>query len=460
MSTPPYVADFDSATGLVRGLAAALAGRPYRRLGRSRATAGLVRASRLLPERVSTAAFARAGAHEGIRPDALPSVDPERFCRWVVDRYGPRRVDAVAVGSSNGAAMHLCAATGAPWLPQTFLVPVRRRADPDDCVGDAHLAEGPSRALLDAQPGLAIHQMHDPNQDRLMVRRIAYFRMKMRTLTEAYRRYLHDCLAPGGTIVVIDGDIRWPVTRRADRHVYQQGAVGGLTPQEYVEGGPRVESFLREQAAGIRGWRFPPVTELAPEAEWGYEPSLTGDLQEFADRHGYRVARLRFDAPDALGPVVADVYRDWYARSGTSPSRLLAETFICVEPTWALATRTVPLWLSFGTEPALETFVKYLGDGARFDQVALTLFAHGVRSAGYAAPDRWQQAAAHHDIPATLAGVDRGSWPADFATLAAYADALYDLAPPGDLPELLTLSEAAAAVERFGPARGVEWTWT
>lgn len=459
MSAPPFVAEFDSATGLVRALAASLAHEPYLRLGRSRSAAAAVRATRALPESMRSALFARAGAVEGIKPKQLPEVEPEQFCRWVTGQYARRTHDAVAIGSSNGAVAHLCAAMGVPWLPQTFLVPVRRRADPDNCVGDTALASDESAALLAAQPALAIHQMHDPNQDRLMVRHIAYFRMKMRSLTAAYRRYLRQTLAPGGTILIVEGCVRWPVTRRGSRHVYQHGAVGGLDPEEYDDGSSRVREFLATEHAVTHGWRFPSIDEWAPEAEWGYESALTADVRAFAARHGYRVARLSIDSPDAAGPIVADVYRDWYAVAGEPSKRLLVETFICEEPGWALATRTVPLWLTFGTEPSLAVFSRYLRHSDRFDEIAITLFPHGVRSAGYAAAERWRQVALDHGVSPTLAGVDADAWPVDFSGLATYAAELHRNVPADDYPAPLSLTEAAAAINRFGAASGVRWCW-
>jgi hypothetical protein len=459
MSAPGFVAEFDSATGLVRALAAALADEPHLRLGRSRPMAALVSASRALPEAARAAVFARAGAGEAIKPKALPEVEPERFSRWVVGQYPQRPYDAVAIGSSNGAVMHLCAAMGVPWLPQTFLVPVRRRSDPDDCIHDATLAADEAAALLAAQPALAIHQMHDPNQDRLMVRHIAYFRMKMRALSGAYRRYLSKTLAPGATILIVDGETRWPVTRRGPHHVYQQGAVGGLAPEEYVDGSPRVRQFLADQGAAIDRWRFPPVDERAPEAEWGYDQAMTADIRAFAARYGYRVARLRIESPDAAAPVIADTYRDWYAATGQPSTRLLVETFICAEPRWALATRTVPLWLTFGTEPSLDVFSKYLTEGHGFDDVAITLFPHGVRSAGYAPAERWQSVSRDHGVTPALAGVDPDKWPIDFAGLATYADELHRKVPPGERPKPLALADAADAIARFGPPHGVEWVW-
>ena len=72
------------------------------------------------------------------------------------------------MGSSSRALAHLASALGAPLLPRTFLLPVAApRADPDDPRDSPAVGIGPGRLLLDANPDVALHHMHDPNQDRL-----------------------------------------------------------------------------------------------------------------------------------------------------------------------------------------------------------------------------------------------------------------------------------------------------
>jgi hypothetical protein len=72
--------------------------------------------------------------------------------------------------------------------------------------------------------------MHDPDQDRLMSQRMAYFRIKQRRLGEAYERFLRDRLAPGGSIILVECRHSWPTTRLGPRHVFQVGGSGGATP--------------------------------------------------------------------------------------------------------------------------------------------------------------------------------------------------------------------------------------
>lgn len=124
----------------------------------------------------------------------------------MVNEYPQREYPAVAIGSSSGALVHLCAALGIPWLPQTFLIPVQHQ-------GQIHV-DGPKQAinwgmehakpLLDANPELLLHHMHDPNQDRLTIQGMTYFRVKRLRLGETYKRFLENSLPSGGTIFLVE----------------------------------------------------------------------------------------------------------------------------------------------------------------------------------------------------------------------------------------------------------------
>src|SRR5829696_6491225 len=155
-----------------------------------------------------------------------------------------------------------------------------------------------------------------------MLRHISYFRLKWRRLPAAYARFLTDLLEPGGTLLVSDCRARWPVTRIAERHVFQFGGVGGLEREEYRAGSERVERYLARDGSGRRGWQVPAADELAPEAEWGFEPALMRDLQSLADRHDWQVVTLSYDEPDDLAVPIAELHRSWYRERGLPADRL------------------------------------------------------------------------------------------------------------------------------------------
>lgn len=447
------VAAFDSATAMLRATANALRGKDFPHLGHGRLSATPVRLSAFLPEGPRRGLYAWLGAAEGVPADRLGDIDLEAVASWIVDHYPRRRYPGVAIGSSNGAAVHLYAATGIPWLPQTVLVPVRRGAnDPDDAVDALEFGRRVAPPLLERNPGVVLHHMHDGNQDRLMVARMTYFRIKWRTLPAAYEDFLTECLEPDAPVVLLEDTSSWPTTRVAERHVFQTGARGGLEPAEYLHGSARVSAFLRAQGSTAERFVAPAANGLSPEAEWGFEPALGDAVMAWANRAGHRTLRIRIPDPQKLADPVADLMRNRIRSAGGRGDRLLLESFAMLEPTQAFRTGSVPYWTFFGVESAQRALQRHLAkarsDGDPYHDVDVIVFPHGVASAGVAAPDRWADLG--HDSTGTLrllAGTST-RWPAHFDTLARYGPALRRL-PDGvsaDPPPL----DLESAVKGFG----------
>lgn len=446
------VADFDSASAFLRASARGLRGEGFDRLGQGRLPAAGARLSGLLPESVRRWVYTAAGAAESVPANRLGDIDSERVADWVVNHYDAAgRYPMAFVGSSNGALTHLCTALGAPWLPQTMLVPVRWPGnDPD--LPDAALRFGAATAgpLLERNPDLALHHMHDPNQDRLMVGRMAYFRVKRRRLGAAYRRFLADTLAEGAPLVLVDDRSRWPVTDVAERHVFQAGARGGLEPSEYRHGSDRLARFQRAQGSTRDTPRTPAPDRESAEAEWGFADELADDVLAFAEETGHPVYRLRLAEPEALSPVVAELLR----RRGTG-RRLLVESFILVDPVRAARIGAAPFWTVFGVEPSADALERYLDRVEPYERIDIVLFNHGVRSAGLADVDRWRALARRATVSGRLLGVRPDRYPADFASLVRYSAALRHIPDaPVRRVDPPSLTELAAEIDRWP---GVEW---
>jgi hypothetical protein len=445
--TPPWVASFDSATAMVQALAAALHGQQYQRVGQPRWMAPFAFAANLLPRSIRQEVFRWSGWAEAVRPSRLDDVSWEAFGRWVTGAYPKRGYPAMLVGSSNGAAVHLASALGAPWLPQTFLVPVRHHGHPDD--PEAALRFGAEHAprLLDRERDLQLHHMHDPNQDRLMIRHMTYFRVKGRRLSQAYRSFVADHLAPGAPLILVECTATWPTVAVGDRHRFQFGAVGGLSPDEYLQGSDRITRFLRQEGSDRDRWHAPAPDGESPEAEWGFEDRLGEDVHEYAEARGHPIMRLVLDDPVDLSPVVADVHRHWLQQRGRTVERLVAESFILMAPWWAPRTATVPFWLPFPVEPAAGALEQYLDDPRQdwVRQVIMMLFAHGIASVGHVDAPAWRRLLTERDL--VFAGVDTDAHPADFATYARYHRALRSsIAPPGEPPAPLGIDELRTAL--------------
>ncbi len=463
MAKPPgYIANFDSATAMLRATARYLRGRDFPQLGMMPASAmpfmkPVASSVNALPEKVRERLYVHSGWGEAIPPKKLGDVRGEEVARWMVSEYPHRRYPAVAVGSSNGALVHLWAALGIPWLPQTFLIPVRRKVHPDEPQINMEWGKEHAPRLLDANPELRLHHMHDANQDRLMIERMTYFRVKRMRLGETYERFLEQTLSPGGTIFIVDCQLRWPTVRVAERHVFQHGAPGGATPEEYLHGSERVEQYLKRYGSHRRRWDSPNPDCESPEAEWGFEPALAEDVERFAEERGYRVRRIVFEEPEELSPLVADLYRWWYAERRLLANRLLVESFVVIEPYWALRTGSVPFWLKFAMELPAASLERYLDGADPYDEIYMMLFSHGVDSVGLVPIERWRSILRRAGKRGAFVGVDEQRFPRDFATFIRYYTEVKKIPARYPLPGPLALSQLEAFLEQAGDRYPVRW---
>ena len=404
------VAAFDSASAFLASLSRALRHQDFPYLGQSRSKVPLVYASRVLPAPLRRRAYAVASGREGVPPEKLGGIDMERVAAWTASRYDERMVPAVLLGSSNGALTHLAAACGIPWLPQTSLIPVRRPgADPADYRGAAEFGVRHGPSLLDPNPGVQLHHMHDANQDELSASQMAYFRVKWHRLPRAYRTFLQRCLLPGAPVVVLRDTSTWPVTRYGDRHVFQVGARGGMTADEYLD------------EPGI-----PSPDDAAPEAEWGFADPLMESVLSWADEHGHPVVEVRYDHPQHPASAVANTMRHWLQECGEPAQRLLVSSFIVHDPWRTISTGSVPFWTFFPVAEAADDLAGHL-DTSSYDDIDIMLFSHGVSSRGLADARAWQRLADRAIRRGRLLGTDASSFPADFPVFVRYTHALRSL---------------------------------
>jgi hypothetical protein len=451
-------ADFDSATAMVAATARFLQGQAFPVLGRSHGELlrPLLVGLNQLPRGARDWIYRMGSGREGVDPDLVAAADADQLARGITSRYAAGRHPAALVGSTPGSAVHLGACLGAPLLPQTLLLPVRRGVGVDDPEADIAAVGGVARDLLERNPDLVVHQMFDPCQDRLTLKRFSYFRVKRLRLGPAYESFLAASLQPGATIFVLRSDHQWPTTALGDRHFFQFGGVGGLTPEEYRDGSPRVAHFLGSQGSRHLKWEPPAADAESPEAEWGFQPALLDDVRRFAQEHGYRVRTITFDEADGLSPVVADLYRWWYRRLGRPDDRLFVESFVLLDPHWVLRAGMVPYWMTFNSDTAAAHLDRYLEGSQLFSTIDIALIANGMSAPGLAPLRRWRQLQGHAAHGGELAGVDARRYPSDLASFVRYRDRLRSTRPRYPLPPALS----PADVESFIADRGAPFQVT
>lgn len=267
----------------------------------------------------------------------------------------------------------------------------------------------------------------------------------------AFERFIENSLPRGGTIFLVECNRTWPTTQIGDRHIFQFGAVGGATPEEFLYGSERVAKYIQRYHPSQQKWDAPEPDGERPEAEWGFQPQLGEDVEHFARERGYRLRRIVFDEPAYLSPFVAELYRWWYKQREIVTNRLLVESFILLEPFWTLQTGSIPFWLTFNMEPSLHWLEQYL-DTSLYDEIYMMLFSHGVNSSvGLASIEQWRTVLTRAKQKGQFVGVDEDKYPRDFASMIRYyTDLKRTISTRYPLPKPLTLEQLDQFIEQQG----------
>ncbi|MCV2457777.1 hypothetical protein OEB94_00465 [Streptomyces sp. ICN988] len=427
----------------VRAVSRFLRGQDFPGLGIAPGSERLADLISHLPSRARKRALVLGARMEGAPVSRVSRLSSEDLATWTADQYGTGPYPAVIIGAGSGAAVHLAAALGAPVLPQTYLLPVRARLDPDRPRVAMQAGRDLGRRLIEANPDLSLCHMHDPNQDRAMIVRFAYFRVKRLKLGPALERFLEQRLAPGATIFILDATLTWPVSVVGERQRFQFGALGGMGPQEYMTGSERLAQHLAEHGSRLRQWDAPPADNTYAEAEWGYDDALSPDIEAVAARCGYAVRRITVEEPEHLSPLVADFYRWRYQQRGLPADQLLVESYNQWEPYWALRLGAVPFWLQFTARPSYQWLERYLTRTNPYRRIDVNLFSNGLRSVGQVPAEEWRSLAHRHatERGGTI-GVNEAAFPEDAGSTLRYQPALaalpqrYSLPTPASVEEL------------------------
>jgi hypothetical protein len=418
MSPEPekVIASFDSASVLHAGLVAALEGRPFSNLGNPEPLGRLIRVATRLPWPILRELYRRIGGSEGIPPEQLRRVDLSGVAGAFAEAFPDRQYPAALIGASNGALVHLAAAMQIPWLPQTVLIPVRRKADPHRPDEALKFGRQWGAQLLAANPDVALHQMHDAVQDELMIARMAYFRVKWQTLPEAYQRFLAERLRPGAPVFLAHDGLTWPATRVDDRHWFQTGGLGGVAPQDH-----------------LATPHAPQPDGPAPEAEWGVDPGFVAAIRDWCTAHDHPFVPINYHGPQQASATVAEILRSWLRARDERTDDLIIPSFILGDPWRTINRALVPYWTYFPVQEAVSALDAYLAAAHPYRKVFVLGFQHGARSPGAAGPEDFTTVITRHGAEPVLLGTRPQDWPHDIGSLARYGQAL-DRLPAGSRP--------------------------
>ncbi len=314
-----------------------------------------------LPQSAARFAISRFQTLSGLPAEVLDRFSIDHLVQARLDDYAQSSgtFPAVLVGAAlGGATTYLSLALGAAFLPQAFVITLRGGA-PD---GDArrYVLQSRERALQIARenPGLITIQHFDPVHDGWLTRFVNHLRFKLIDLPPAYADFLRKRLDKNGTVVFLEGGAQWLRYRLGVRSFLQVGGWGGISPEEFTEGSPRLRAYAKSAGLKYSQWKLPDLPiEQGPESEWGSEPGLGMALQDFCQREGYRFVCLQLPHPNDFSRLAFHVARKLLDKEGRPPSGVLVEMFSQFDASAARKSSLLPLWLIFNTQDSL-TYLK------------------------------------------------------------------------------------------------------
>ncbi len=455
VSKPYYVNDFDSSAAMVKALAAYLHGRDFPLVGvLPRWSATLWKPMLMLVNRAPRAVKRRLyGRNVGIEAQKLQEMQSERVAGWFSGKYPRRPYPAVAIGSANGAAMHLCAAMKIPWLPQTFMTRVGQPPGSSDESFDAEVERlrAPIRSMLDRNPDVQLHQSAEP--DRGMRSAATSLHIKFRRLPAAYQTFLEQTLRPGGTLIIIQCQMRRSSRSIQERHLLQTRGLNDAESDRDMQSGPAQDPQSAPLAA-----QAPVQNALLPDAEWGFEPELLVDLQNYCRRNNIHLRRVVFAEPDQLSPLIADLYRWWGRRRAIKEQRLLVESYLMVEPHWTIRSGVIPYWMGFNSENSARHLEGYLRRNGRFEEALMMLSTQETEAPEQVPFEHWRALLKSGAGEVQFIGMDEGYSSTDLSLLLKYYfDLKKKLAWRYPPPAPLTLANLEDFLKQKGDQYAVDW---
>jgi hypothetical protein len=318
----------------------------------------------VLPQGVARYVISRFQSISGLPPEVLDDFSMDDLIRTRIDDYaqlaGP--FPAIVIGAAlGGATSYLSLALGGPFLPQAFVVTLKRGSKTGNVNEYLHRTLDTALRIAEENPGLMTIQHYDPVHDGWLTRFVNHLRFKLIELPPSYEEFIKSKLQPGGAVVYLEGGASWLRYRVGPRSVFQVGGWGGISAEEFLEGSDRLESYARRAGLKYTDWKLNEYPlERGPESEWGSEPGLAEALGRYCESEGYRFVRVRLPHPNDFSRLAFNAAQKLLEKEKREPSGVVVEMFSQFDATAAHQSGLLPLWLIFNTEDSLEYLRKMM----------------------------------------------------------------------------------------------------
>ena len=415
-----------SSAAVLHAVAAALSDAWYQPAAADGPEARLVQSAARLPDAVVRWLVGRNVRDSGLDPVLSRYVTSEGLARQAVSVYGTVAdgvgYPAILIGAPNGGAAYLAALMQVPFLPSHFVLGFADPTSPDDILTyQAHGAEI-IEPILKRNPDLLAVNHYDPVHHRFLVEHVNQVRLKLLDLPEAYRNFIRAHLAPDGALLCIDCSYTWRQYQIGPQHFFQVGGLGGYDAQQFLTGDAQLNSWLAAQGSKhVGGWKLGedvPQVE-ARESEWGTPAGFREAVQRFAHDSSYAFHGLNGSNPEDFSALAYTAYL-WEARlHERQPGGLLIECYSQINPTAALRSDLLPLWLPFNCSDSLlflENMLDFVPEGL---PVVLSMLSTFSSTPDMPDARAWQEAVARVGKVQWI-GPDPKRYPADLMARSDY----------------------------------------
>jgi hypothetical protein len=313
-----------------------------------------------LPQGAARFAISRFQSISGLPPEVMDGFSMDELVRTRLRDYeqNPGFFPAIAVGAAlGGATAYLSLALGGPFLPQAFVITLKRGSPTGDVDEYLHRSLDTALHIANENPGLMTIQHYDPVHDGWLTRFVNHLRFKLLDLPPAYAEFIKSKLEPGGAVVYLEGGATWLRYRLGSRSVFQVGGWGGISAEEFIRGSERLTQYAQRAGLKTDHWSLNTDNwslERGPESEWGSEPGLAEALEAFCKSEGYRFVRIPLAHPNDFSKLAFTAAQKLLEKEGRQPAGMLVEMFSQFDATAARQSGLLPLWLIFNTNDSLE----------------------------------------------------------------------------------------------------------
>jgi hypothetical protein len=352
--TRPHESPESSSPIVTRAVAAGLRGEftdnyqfpPWQRM--------LLKVVGAFPQSVARFAISHFQSTAGLPPDCLNDFSLDDLIQDRLDDYTEihGRFPVVTVGAAlGGASTYLALALGGLFLPQTFVISLKQGSYDGDVEEYLNRSLEAARRIAAGDPRLMTIQHYDPIHDGWLTRFVNHLRFKLIDLPELYFEFIRTHVEPGGTVVYLEGGASWLRYRVGERSVFQVGGWGDISPEEFLEATPRIESYARKAGLKFSDWRLTQYPlERGPESEWGTEPGFAEALSLFCMNEGYKFVKVPLLHPNDFSKLAFSAALKLLEKEDHAPAGVSVECFSQFDSTSARLGGLLPLWLIFNTK--------------------------------------------------------------------------------------------------------------